>query len=231
MKRFRWVRNTGELCPCPVPCALDPQRCRLEGLQTSPPPPVRARCAIAGRCWHQNPLPDPHQYLGCSPGCEGSGEGGFIYFPMGSIYFNREPSGLVAVYTNGSDGEGGLEAGGSSEGSSGASHGTSAWMERDHRVLRAVRGTCNAAVWSDLRSASREAIKTGRGKKKKTRKKKKKGKRMGEKKKKMEGGKKKKRRKRWEEKKKEHQQNPPPAQQGKHREKRQCGCPGPAPGR
>lgn len=141
---------------------------------------------------------------------------------------------MVAVYTNGSDGEGGLEAGGSSEGSSGASHGTSAWMERDHRVLRAVRGTCNAAVWSDLRSASREAIKTGRGKKKKKKtrkKKKKKGKRMGEKKKKMEGGEKKKKGGRGGRKKKEHQQNPPPAQQGKHREKRQCGCPGPAPGR
>lgn len=115
------------------------------------------------------------------------------------------------MYTNGSDGEGGLEAGGSSEGSSGASHGTSAWMERDHRVLRAVRGTCNAAVWSDLRSASREAIKTGRGKKKKkTRKKKKKrGKRMGEKKKKNGGREKKERRKRWEEKKKRASTKPP----------------------
>lgn len=152
---------------------------------------------------------------------------------MGSIYFNREPSGLVAVYTNGSDGEGGLEAGGSSEGSSGASHGTSAWMERDHRVLRAVRGTCNAAVWSDLRSASREAIKTGRGKKKKKdqKEKKKKRKKNGGEKEKNGGREKKERRKRWEERKKEHQQNPPPAQQGKHREKRQCGCPGPAPGR
>lgn len=153
---------------------------------------------------------------------------------MGSIYFNREPSGLVAVYTNGSDGEGGLEAGGSSEGSSGASHGTSAWMERDHRVLRAVRGTCNAAVWSDLRSASREAIKTGRGEKKKKKdqkEKKKKGKNNGgEKEKKWREGKKKKEGRGGRKKKKSINKTPHPRSRGSTGRSGSAAAPVPLPG-
>lgn len=140
---------------------------------------------------------------------------------------------MVAVYTNGSDGEGGLEAGGSSEGSSGASHGTSAWMERDHRVLRAVRGTCNAAVWSDLRSASREAIKTGRGKKKKKDQKEKKKKRKkngGEKEKNGGRGKKKKKEEEVGEKKKSINKTPHPRSRGSTGRSGSAAAPVPLPG-